>query len=222
MNLFVNEIVTPPALLPITVADADQALAAAVVEEVERTILLRAIVSQERRILIDGALPPLLELEPVTAIVSLTRWTPARFPQRKARGRSGAGAEDTAVVVDAESYSVVSRDPAGTVIAPAPGFAWPAPLRPFAGFELTYMAGWTVTPESNPGAGDAVNKVPASVRLMIERAVAFRAGSGLGGITIGSLKINVAPTYETDRIPPEIAGIGRAYAYRPGIFAARP
>ena len=36
MNLFVNEIVTPPALLPITVADADQALAAAVVEEIER------------------------------------------------------------------------------------------------------------------------------------------------------------------------------------------
>ena len=57
---------------------------------------------------------------------------------------------------------------------------------------------------------------------MVERAIAFRAGSGLAGIEIGSLKINVAPTYETDRIPPEIASIGRAFAYRPGIFAARP
>ena len=54
---------------------------------------------------------------------------------------------------------------------------------------------------------------------MIERAIAFRAGSGLGDITIGSLKIAVAPSYRTDRIPPEIANIGRAYAYRPGIFA---
>ena len=220
MNLFMSEVVTPPALLPITVADADHWLAAVVVEEIERTILCRAIVSQERRIVIDGPLPPRrLELEPVSSVVSLTRWTPARFPQRKARGRSGAGAEDTDVVVGAESYSVVSRDPAGTIIAPAPGFAWPAPLRPFGSFALTYMAGWTVTPESTPGAGDAINTVPASVLLMLERALAFRAGSGLGGITIGSLKINVAPTYETDRIPPEIASIGRAYQYRPGLFA---
>ena len=45
MSLFVSEIVTPAAHLPITVADADQALAAAVVEEIERTILWRAIVS---------------------------------------------------------------------------------------------------------------------------------------------------------------------------------
>ena len=220
MNLFMSEVVTPPALLPITVADADHWLAVVVVEEIERTILCRAIVSQERRIVIDGPLPPRrLELEPVSSVVSLTRWTPARFPQRKARGRSGAGAEDTDVVVGAESYSVVSRDPAGTIIAPAPGFAWPAPLRPFGSFALTYMAGWTVTPESTPGAGDAINTVPASVLLMLERALAFRAGSGLGGITIGSLKINVAPTYETDRIPPEIASIGRAYQYRPGLFA---
>ena len=69
-------------------------------------------------------------------------------------------------MVDAASYCVVTRDPSGTIIAPAPGFAWPAPLRPFGSFALTYMAGWTVTPESNPGAGDAINEVPASVRLM--------------------------------------------------------
>ena len=58
MNLFVNEIVTPPAHLPITVNDAQADLAAAVVEEIERGILWRAIVSQERLILIDGPLPP--------------------------------------------------------------------------------------------------------------------------------------------------------------------
>ena len=221
MSLFVSEIVTPPARLPITVDSAQADLASAVVEEIERGILWRALVHQERRILIDGPLPPRIDIEPVTAIVSLTRWTPARFPQRKARGRGGAGSEDTAEVVDAESYSVVTRDPSGTIIAPAPGFAWPTPLRPFGSFALTYMAGWTVTPESNPGAGDAVNDVPASVRLMVEKAVEFRAGSGLGDLTIGSLKINVANSYKTDRIPPEIANISRAYAYRPGIFSSR-
>ena len=222
MSLFVSAIITPPAHLPVTVDDGQAALAAAVVDEIERAYLWRAIVSQERRILIDGPLPSRIELEPVTAIVSLTRWNPARFPQRKARGRGGIGAEDTDVVVDAGSYSVVSRDPTGTIITPLNGDGWPAPLRPVGGFALTYMAGWTVTPESSPGAGDAVNEVPASVRFMVERAVAFRAGSGLAGFTIGSLKVDVANSYKTDQIPPEIAGIGRAFQYRPGLFAARP
>ena len=58
MNLFMTEVVTPPEHLPVTVAAADQALAAAVVEEIERTILWRAIVRQERRIVLDGPLPP--------------------------------------------------------------------------------------------------------------------------------------------------------------------
>ena len=118
MNLFVTEIVTPPALLPITVADADKALAAAVVEEIERGILWRAIVSQERRILIDGPLPQLLDLEPVTAIVSLTRWTPS----------------DAAEVIPAANYNFVSRDPLGATIAPAPGKNWPAPERSIGSF----------------------------------------------------------------------------------------
>ena len=141
--------------------------------------------------MIDGPLPKRIEIEPTTAITSLTRWTPT----------------DNAVVVDAEIYDVVTRDPAGTILEPVPWENWPAPERSIGSFALTYMAGWTVT--------DTENNVPASVRLMVERAVAFRAGSGLGGITIGSLKINVAPSYSTDRIPPEIASIGRAYAYRP-------
>ena len=200
MNLFMTEVVTPPAHLPIAASDTD--LAAAVTEEIERGVLWRGIVRQTRRILIDGPLP-ILELEPVVSIVSLTRWTPT----------------DPAEVIDPAIYNIVSRDPSGALVSPSPGRSFPAPLRPFGSFFLTYLAGWIVTPESSPGAGDAVNEVPASVRLMIERAIAFRAGSGLGDITIGSLKIAVAPSYRTDRIPPEIANIGRAYAYRPGIFA---
>ena len=207
MNLFMTGVVTPPAHLPVTVAAADQALVAAVVEEVERVHLWRAIVGpQTRRILIDGPLPPRIELEPVTAIVSLTMWTPT----------------DDAAVIDAASYHVISRDPQGTVIEPLPWYSWPSPERSIGSFSLTYTAGWVVTPESSPGAGDGVNRVPASVRLLISRAIAFRAGSGLAGITIGSLKLSVAKSYSTDRIPAEIASIGRAYAYRPGIISSRP
>ena len=98
----------------------------------------------------------------------------------------------------------------------------PAPERSVGSFALTYSCGWEVTPESTPGAGDAVNNVPASIQLLVSRAVRFRAGSGLGDITIGSLKISVAKSYRTDRIPPEILSLGRAFEYRPGIFAARP
>ena len=202
MNLF-GEVVTPAAHLPITSADAT--LAAAVVEELERTVLWRAIVRQTRKIVIDGTLP-ILEIEPVGSIVSLTRWTPT----------------DPAELIDPASYYVVSRDPSGALIAPATGYDWPAPERAVGSFALTYLAGWTVTPESAPGAGDAVNDVPASVQHMIERAIKFRAGSGVGDLTIGSLTIGLADSYKTDRIPPEIAAIGRGYAYRPGLFSARP
>ena len=204
MNLFVSEIVTPPSHLPITAADAE--LAAAVVEEIERAVLWRAVVRQERRIIMDGPLPPRIELEPVSSIVSLTRWTPT----------------DAAEVVDAAIYSVVTRDPAGSILTPVPGKSWPAAARLVGSFALTYMAGWTVTPESVPLANDAVNEVPASVRLMVHRAVSFRGGSGLGDITIGSLKLAVDNSYKTDALPPAITSIGRAYNYRPGIFAARP
>ena len=122
MNVFVNEIVTPAAHLPITTSDPD--LAAALVEEIERTILWRAIVRQERRILIDGPLA-ILELEPVTSIVSITRWT----------------STDPAEVVDPDSYTLVSRDPAGALIFPSPGHSFPAPMRPFGSFSLTYDCG---------------------------------------------------------------------------------
>ena len=79
MSFFAYEIVTPPAHLPVTVAAAQTALAAAVVEEMRaQRFLWRGIIAQhQRRILIDGPLPQILKIEPATAIVSLTRWTPA-------------------------------------------------------------------------------------------------------------------------------------------------
>ena len=143
--------------------------------------------SQTRKIVVDGALPPRMELEPVTAISSLTRWTPI----------------NDNIVVDADTYDVVTRDPAGTIIAPSPGSTWPAPERDIGSFTLTYECGWTVTPESAAGAGDAVNEVPASVRHMIERAVAFRAGSGAG------------------RHPPRLVGDGRGRLLQDGSTASR-
>ena len=199
-----SEIITPPAHLPVTVAAADMALAAAVVEEIERAILNRGLVAQARRITLDGALPARIELEPTTALSSLTMYTPGNF----------------AAVIDADSYSVVSRDPHGTIIVP--NSSWPAPQRSIGSFSINYECGWTVTPESAPLAGDAVNNVPSSIQLMVERAIRFRAGSGVGDLTIGSLTIGLADSYKTDRIPAAITSIGRAYAYRPGLFSARP
>ena len=198
MNLFVNEIVTPPAHLPVTVDSAQDALARAVTEELERSYLWRAIVRQERKIVIDGPLPTRIEIEPIVSITSFTRWTPT----------------DDAAVIDAASYNFVSRDPLGATIFTAPGKNWPAPARAIGSFALTYLAGWEVTATEN--------KIPPSVQLMVERAVEFREGSGLAGFTISSLKINVADSYKTDALPREIAGIGRAYAYRPGLIAGRP
>ena len=206
MNLFMTEVVTPPEHLPVTVAAADQALAAAVVEEIERGVLWRAVVRQERRILLDGFLPSQLELEPTTSIVSISRWTPT----------------DPAEVIDPASYSVVTRDPQGTIIEALPWAEWPSPERSLDSFRLTYECGWEVEPESAPGAGDGTNAVPPSVRLMIERAIEFRAGSGVGDLTIGSLTIGLADSYKTDALPREIANIGRGFQYRPGLFSARP
>ena len=203
MNFFVSEIVTPPEHLPVTVAAADQALAAAVVEEIERGVLWRAIVRQERRIVLDGPLPPRIELEPVASL-TITMWTPT----------------DDAAVIGAANYTFVSREPSGCIIEP--NSSWPPPQRSLDSFRLTYECGWEVEPESAPGAGDGTNAVPPSVRLMIERAIEFRAGSGVGDLTIGSLTIGLADSYKTDALPREIANIGRGFQYRPGLFSARP
>ena len=144
-----SEIITPPAHLPVTVAAADMALASAVVEEIEKVHLWRGLVAQARRITLDGPLPPKFELEPVTALLSLTMWTPT----------------DSASVIDATSYTVVTRDPAGTVIVP--NSSWPAPERSIGSFAVNYECGWEVSPESAPLAGDAVNNVPSSIQLLV-------------------------------------------------------
>ena len=198
MNLFVSEIVTPATHLPITVAAAQESLAAAVVEEVERTILQRAIVRQTRRVVIDGPLSS-LELEPVADVLSISRWTPT----------------DAAEVIPASTYYFSTRDPAGTTICSSPGSAWPEPQRDFGSFALNYSCGWTVT--------DTENKVPASIVLMIERAIEYRAGgSGLEAIRIGPLEMDQAPSYRTDRLPRELTDIARAWFFRPGLFTGRP
>ena len=198
MNLFISEIVTPPDHLPITVADDDQALAEAVTDEIERGVLWRAIVRQERKIIIDGPLPPRILLEPVAAIVSLTRWTPS----------------DPAEVVAAASYNFVSRDPAGTIIEPVS--SWPAPERSIGSFAVNYMTGWEVS--------DTENHVPPSVRLLCERALEYRKGPvGLAAIKAGStVDMPRHDSYQTDRLPSELVSIGRAYQYRAGIFVGRP
>ena len=134
------------------------------VDEIERTILWRAIVAQERRIVISGPLPSRIEIEPVTSIVSLTRWTKT----------------DAAEIIPAADYMFVSRDPAGTTIAPLDGTNWPAPERSIGSFALTFWAGWEVT--------GSTNAVPLSIQLMVSRAVEFREGAGLGDIGIGLLK----------------------------------
>ena len=157
-----------------------------------------------------------IEMETLTKEVSAKepelRAALAAEPDKHETRMSGRDAAD---VVDAASYHLVTRDPAGAILEPAHGYAWPAPARGIGSFALTYSCGWVVTDDSNT--------VPASVQYMVERAVAFRAGGGgNAGFTIGSLKINVADAYRTDAIPREIASIGRAWAYRPGLFAARP
>ena len=197
MMTYFGEVYTAPTALPITVAAADQALAAAVTEEIERTILWRAIVRQTRRITVDGPLPPHLEIEPTKAIV-ITRWTPT----------------DDAAVISATDYISISRDPSGTIVIPAAGKHWPEPQRAIGSFSLVYSCGWEVTATDNA--------VPLLIQLMVSRAVSFRAGAGLGNIGIGSLKLDVEPSYSTDKLPSAIASIGRAYAYRPGLIAARP
>ena len=197
MNLFVSSIITPATSLPVTVAAAQESLAAAVTEEVERVVLWRAVVRQTRYILIDGPLHSRLDLEPAAAILSLTRWTP----------------DNAAEVVDAASYSVVTRE-SGTIIAPSPGSSWPTPFRMHGSFSLNYLAGWEVSATEN--------HVPASVQFMISKAISFRSGSGLGGLSIGSLKMEVDDSYATDALPKAITNIARGWFYRPGLFVGRP
>ena len=207
---FAREIVTPPTTLPVTVAEAKayaqvdsndtifERLIAAVTLETERSVLWRAIVAQRRLLVVDAPLARKLTLEPTTSIVSLTRWTEAGDVE----------------VVPAEVYHVESSDPGGTVVSLRRGSVWPGAERETAAYALTYDCGWPVDREENP----EVNEVPAAVQHMILTAVAAQyqhidpfSGSGLRNIKpVGSVDLQAA-------IPPAVAELGRAYAYRQTI-----
>ena len=206
---FVSEIVTPPAALPVTVAeaqayaraDSDDAifsrLIAAVTLETERSVLWRAIVAQRRRLVVDAPLARQIDLEPTTDIVSLTRWTDA----------------DAVEVVPAETYHVESSDPAGTVVSLRRGGIWPEAERENAAYALTYDCGWSVDLEANP----QVNDVPAAIQHMILTAVAAQyqnidpfAAAGVRDLKVGSVELKAA-------MPPDVARLGQAYAYRTTI-----
>ena len=198
---FASEIVTPPTALPVTVAEAQEyaradsdasifeRLIAAVTLETERSVLWRAIVSQRRRLVVDALLAPRLTLEPTTTIVSLTRWTEA----------------DAAMVVSADSYHVSSSDPGGTVVSLRRGATWPGSERETAAYALTYDCGWPVA------------DVPAAIQHMILTAVAAQyqnidpfSAAGVRDLKVGSVVLKAA-------IPPDVAALGSAYAYRQTI-----
>ena len=206
---FVSEIVTPPTALPVTVdeaqeyarADSDDAiferLIAAVTLETERSVLWRGIIEQRRRLVVDAPLAPRLTLEPTTAIVSLTRWTDA----------------DAAETVSADVYHVQSSDPGGTVVSLRRGKYWPEAVRETAAYALTYDCGWPVDRDADP----VVNDVPAAIQHMILTAVAAQyqnidpfAAAGVRDLKVGSVELKAA-------MPPAVAALGRAYAYRQTI-----
>ena len=206
---FASEIVTAPSALPVTVAEAqeyaraesDAAIFARLIEavtlETERSILWRGIVTQRRLLVVNAPLAPKLTLEPTTSIVSLTRWTDA----------------DAVEVVPATIYHVASSDPGGTVVSLRRGKAWPSAEREEASYALTYECGWPVDREVDP----VVNSVPAAIQHMILAAVAAQyqnidpfAAAGVRDLKVGSIELQAA-------IPPDVADLGRAYAYRQTI-----
>ena len=198
---FASEIVTPPTSLPVTVSEAQgyaradsddtifERLIAAVTLETERSVLWRAIVSQRRRLVVDAPLARELTLEPTTDIVSLTRWTDA----------------DEAAVVSEDVYHAQSSDPAGTVVSLRRGQFWPDAERETAAYALTYDCGWPV------------DSVPTAIQHMILTAVAAQyqnidpfAAAGVRDLKVGSVELKAA-------MPPAVAALGRAYAYRATI-----
>ena len=198
---FASEIVDPPSSLPVTVteaqayarADSDDAiferLIAAVTLETERSVLWRAIVAQRRRLVVDAPLAPRLTLEPTTAIESLTRWTDT----------------DAAEVVPEDVYHFSSSDPGGAVVSLRRGQVWPSAERETDAYALTYDCGWPV------------EDVPAAIQHMILTAVAAQyqnidpfAAAGVRDLEVGSVSLKAA-------IPPAVAALGSAYAYRQTI-----
>lgn len=206
---FASEIVTPPTALPVTVAeaqayaraDSDDAIFArligAVTLETERSVLWRGIVAQRRLLVADAPLARELTLEPTTSVVSLTRWTDA----------------DAVEVVPDSVYHVQSSDPGGTVVSLRRGSSWPGAERETAAYALTYDCGWAVDREANP----VVNFVPDAIQHMILIAVAAQyqnidpfAAAGVRNLKVGSVELKAA-------MPPDVAALGQAYAYRQTI-----
>ena len=206
---FVSEVVTPPSDLPVTVTEAQEyartesdsaiftRLIPAVTLETERSVLWRAIVSQRRRILLPAPLAPQINLEPISSLVSLTRWTDS----------------DPVAVVSEDVYHVATSDPGGTVVSLRRGGFWPDAERQEAAYALTYDCGWSVEREVDP----VENEVPDAIQHMILMAVAAQyqnidpfAAAGVRDLKVGSVELKAA-------IPPKVAALGRAYAYRQTI-----
>ena len=174
-------------------ADSNEALFERLIEavtlETERSVLWRGIVAQRRRLVVDANPGLRLTLEPTTSIVSLTRWTQA----------------DAVEVVPPETYHVSSSDPGGTVVSLRRGKFWPYAERETAAYALTYDCGWPVA------------DVPAAIQHMILTQVAAQyqnidpfASSGVRDLKVGSVVLKAA-------IPPDVAALGSAYAYRQTI-----
>ena len=129
--------------------------------------------------------------------MSLTRWTDA----------------DAAAVVSEDVYHVESSDPAGTVVSLRRGGIWPEAEREKAAYALTYDCGWEVDLDEDP----VVNDVPAAIQHMILTAVAAQyqnidpfAAAGVRDLKVGSVELKAA-------MPPAVAALGQAYAYRATI-----
>ena len=85
------------------------------------------------------------------------------------------------------------------------GQAWPYSERETSAYALTYDCGWEV------------NDVPAAIQHMILTAVAQQyqnidpfAAAGVRDLKVGSVSLQAA-------IPPDVAALGSAYAYRQTI-----
>ena len=98
-----------------------------------------------------------------------------------------------------------SSDPGGAVVSLRRGKAWPSAERETAAYALTYDCGWPVA------------DVPAAIQHMILTAVAAQyqnidpfSAAGVRDLEVGSVSLKAA-------IPPDVAALGSAYAYRQTI-----
>ena len=182
-----RRIVTPPAALVVTVAEAKafvpigldctdaivESIIRGATADLENRLWDRAVLTQRIAVSLDGAPSRVIDLEPnITDLVSITRWT-----------RDNAADE-----VDATSYSV----------GLAEGFvemldAWPSPARTRAAFTITYQAGW-LTPDD----------VPDDVRICVLRMVKAHYDN----------RDPLGPVGATMVTPEIVTAVGRSYSNR--------